>query len=195
MRFADCFYLQSHICSAPLHVAWHDSAMILTMGRYWTWDDAHHGMILTKVWYWICPLISAVTSSTSWDICRISPGGTDTCGGYLCLQEYQLQHFPFMTGRGLESKILIDWWQVAHWIHWLSSTTCLVYVRLTRSMILLSETISFTYTVQGYFRQILSPHKYLGTRRKLLNLLKITLHGICHSSVPIKATKVPKVPF
>ena len=35
----------------------------------------------------------------------------------------------------------------------------------------------------------------LMTRRRLQNQLKITLYGICHSSAPINATPVPKVPL
>ena len=54
-----------------------------------------------------------------------------------------------------------------------------------------------TFTVQGYFRQILGTHKCLGTHdwKKVANMLKSPLHANCHSSTSIKATKLPRVPF
>ena len=53
-------------------------------------------------------------------------------------------------------------------------------------------------TVQGYFQRILGTHKYLGTHEKK-NVVKSAESNpawcICHSSAPIRAANVPKVPF
>ena len=52
-----------------------------------------------------------------------------------------------------------------------------------------------TVTMKGFFSRFLALTNTwsLETRRKLQNLPKITLHGNCHSSAPIKATKLPIV--